>query len=573
MTDLATANVGATAGWLVRTSWQSAIFAAQLNRADLIQLKPGWACDPLRVNVHRNQPFEFIGSVLPKFLAYSGWSAVLHYGPYDDSLGFSEVPPADAEIVWLDFHRYGEARRRPSWFAWLKERLARLRAVTSGPVLLLDAASPGRDSDRFNRELRKVALALPGIHVCSQSMIAAGLTGDYIDRRLASISGAQLSDRACLETARWLGLAWLPAALGVRIKCVVVDLDWTLYEGAIAEDGADGIRISEAHQGLIQALLQLRQQGLLLAILTRNDPADVEALFERNPEMPLKRSDLDAVMASWESKAKGLEAIAAALSIGTDALLMIDDNAGEIAEAAASAPEARFLHAADPVSAVRALKLYPGLHRFEATATDALRAADVAATTARRKLAGEANDVPDYLRSLQIRLSLQMDSRALVGRLHELSLKTNQFNTSLQRLSEVEVAAYVDDPERRVVAVALADRLSDSGVVAALFARREDDTLVIDEIAISCRALGRHVEGVIIAEAIRGVLRELPARRLACRYTEGPRNAPARIWLAEVFGSLPLDSERAVRDLHDDWLAGLVDHASVAISWVVDALR
>jgi predicted enzyme involved in methoxymalonyl-ACP biosynthesis len=137
----------------------------------------------------------------------------------------------------------------------------------------------------------------------------------------------------------------------------------------------------------------------------------------------------------------------------------------------------------------------------------------------------------------------------------------------------VEVAAYVDDPERRVVAIALADRLADSGVVAALFARREDDTLVVDEIAISCRALGRHVEGVIIAEAILGVLRELPARRLACRHTEGPRNAPARDWLTEVFGSLPVASERAVRELHDDWLAGLVDPAPVAISWVVDAIR
>jgi FkbH-like protein len=573
MTYVATANVGSTAGWLSRTSWQSAIFAARLNRGDLIRLKAGWACDPLRLNVHRNQPFEFVGSVLPTFLAYSGWSAALHYGPYDDSLGFSDFPPADAEIVWLDFDRYGEARRTPSWFAWLKERLERLRAVTPGPVLLLDAASPDRGRDRFNRELRKVASALPGVYVCPQSMIAAGLTGDYIDRRLAAISGAQLSDQACLETARWLGLAWLPAALGVRIKCVVVDLDWTLYEGAIAEDGPDGIRISDAHKDLMQALLQLRRRGFFLAALTRNDPADVEAFFERNPTMPLKRSDLDAVMASWGSKAKGLEAIAGALSIGTDALLVIDDNAGEIAEVAASAPEARFLHAADPVLAALALTLYPGLHRFEATATDDLRVADVAATTVRRKLAGKANDAPNYLRSLQIRLSFRMDSRALVGRLHELSLKTNQFNTSLQRISEVEVAAYVGDPERRVVAVALADRLSDSGVVAGLFARREDDTLVIDEIAISCRALGRQVEGVIIAEAIRGVLRELPAPRLACRYTEGPRNAPARAWLAEVFGSVPLDSEHAVRDLQDDWLAGLVDPAPVAISWVVDALR
>jgi HAD superfamily phosphatase (TIGR01681 family) len=340
MTDLATANAGSAAGWLSRTSWQSAIFAAQLNRADLIQLKPGWACDSLRLNVHRNQPFEFIGSVLPKFLAYSGWSAALHYGPYDDSLSFAEVPPADAEIVWLDFDRYAEAGRGPSWFAWLQQRLGRLRATTLGPVLLLDEASPDHGTDRFNRELRKVVSELPGVHVLPQSMIAAGLTDNYIDRRLAGISGTQLSDQACLETARWLGLAWLPAALGVRIKCVVVDLDWTLYEGAIAEDGPDGIRISEAHKDLMRGLLQLRRQGIFLAALTRNDPADVEAFFEGNPEMPLKRSDLDAVVASWGSKARGLDAIADSLRIGTDSLLMVDDNAGEIAEAAASCSEA-----------------------------------------------------------------------------------------------------------------------------------------------------------------------------------------------------------------------------------------
>jgi predicted enzyme involved in methoxymalonyl-ACP biosynthesis len=106
--------------------------------------------------------------------------------------------------------------------------------------------------------------------------------------------------------------------------------------------------------------------------------------------------------------------------------------------------------------------------------------------------------------------------------------------------------------------------------VGAVFTRREADTLVIDEIAISCRALGRQVEGMMIAEAIRGVVRELPVSRVACRFTPGPRNEPARKWFVDMFDSVPTGHQPGVRDLGGDWLSRVVDAAPVAIRWVSD---
>jgi FkbH-like protein len=127
-----------------------------------------------------------------------------------------------------------------------------------------------------------------------------------------------------------------------------------------------------------------------------------------------------------------------------------------------------------------------------------------------------------------------MNPSADRSRLSELSRKTNQFNTTLTWFSEADVDDYLRGSERCVVSVRLRDRLSDSGTIAAVFARRVADAAVIDEIAISCRALGRALEPILLAEVLGRIARHLDVGRIQVPFVTGPRNGPARGWLDEA---------------------------------------
>lgn len=198
-------------------------------------------------------------------------------------------------------------------------------------------------------------------------------------------------------------------------------------------------------------------------------------------------------------------------------------------------PGLRLLHAGGEADSTRlALQRYPGLPR--PGQAFAGRAADLAANAERAALAREAPDEDAYLRALRAELSFALNPTEDRARLAELSRKTNQFNLALRRFDEVEVDRYITAPDRFVVHVKLADRLADSGSVAGVFGRLEDGVVVVDELCISCRALGRKLEDVMVAEAVRAGMGDLEANRVAFAFRRGPRNQPALDWLAAYAG-------------------------------------
>ncbi len=543
-------------GWLRRARWQPALFAAEPRRLELLKLHPEWACTPFRLRVHRNQAFELVAAVLEPFLAFAGRRAEIAYGDYDDSLAFPSSGRPDVELVWLDFTRYRERLDPAELVAWLAGRVRALRERSDAPILVADAPPIDPVSIDLNSRLALLA-AIPGVRVATLSAGWAELGARVVDARAARITGIPLSDAACVRAARALGLVWLPAALGHRLKAIVLDLDGTLYDGVLGEDGPEGLRVSPAHLELHRTLLRLRERGVFLALASRNVPEDVERLFLERVDLPLRPEHLSARSIAFREKAAGVRELAAALRIAPDAMLFVDDNPGEIAAVAAAVPGIQVLHAADPALTARALDGYPGLHGHPSGRDDLLRVADLEASEARARGAQGAQSGAEYLRSLELVLTFSTNDPAQLRRMSELSNKTNQLNTAFCRFSEPQVAARLADPGCRTVTVALRDRLSDSGTIAALFARRDGATLVVDELVVSCRALGRGVEPVILTEGLRLALRDLPAREVQLRYRAGPRNAPALAFLAEYAGrpvgpegvSIPWDAARAERTL------------------------
>lgn len=517
--------------------WQSVLFAEKPRRSQILELRAHWPLTPLRLNVHRNQPFEFVESVLNAYLSFAGFSLDVHYGDYDDSLSFADHREADVELIWLDFDRYVHDMGGDDLAEWCVQRVATLRGRSAAPILVADYPSTDSRFTHLNSSLRWRLDAISGLRMCPQSSIAKSLQERYRDHRAAVITGTTMSDLACVYTARALGLQWIPAVVRPMIKAIAVDLDGTLYSGVLGEDGARRVQISPAHRRLQARLLELRDRGVFLALVSRNETADVFSLFAQPTDMLIKLADFSVVGISWEAKSSAVLNAARQLNIATDTVLFIDDNPGELAEVASHCAGVRCIHAADPDTTERALSMYPGCFTFEVGSTDVLRVADMNATEARRAVAASSQDQLSYFRSLGVRLEFAADSSATVSRLHDLSIKTNQFNTGLMRLSEAGVASYVHDFDKCAVAVALQDRLAKSGIIAALFIHRENDRAVVDEIAISCRALGRSVEEPIILRALQHAAQHLGTTAYTIRWAGGPRNEPARLWLSRALNA------------------------------------
>ena len=547
--------------------WQHTLFMKRLNRFELLKLRPDWPCAKISLRVYRNHGVEQVLSALPPFLGFGGFIAEVWTGDYDDSLTF---PPAsaDASLVWIDFSRYATLATG-ELIDWFLARLDALRATDNGALIVANDPDDTPRAAAINQALSDWAKRTPRVALLGLAKITSGLGAAAFDARRQKLTATRLSDAACLEAARELGLSVLPEMFAPPLKALAVDLDNTLYSGVLGEDGAAGVVLTPGHKLLQEKLVELQSRGLLIVIVSKNELADVQALFAERTDFPLRPETVSDWRVSWNGKAAGIREAAAALRISEDAFLLIDDNLGELTSVAAELPRVRLVFAAAAgEETAAALDYFPGLSGRSASRTDALRASDLQANRKREALAVTATDPASYLKSLGVEIVLAMNPAEDRGRLAEMCIKTNQFNLALARLDELMVDRYLVDPERRAVMVFMKDRLADSGSVAALFARREAGVLHIDELCVSCRAMGRHLEDIMIAAAIEGAVAELAVETVRFTHAVGPRNQPARAWLAS-FAAVDLGDQPGHVDLawRQPRLSSMLDDPPVSIKW------
>jgi FkbH-like protein len=509
---------------LERAEWQRVLFGVP-NRADLLDCIPHWPCTNVRVRVHRNHGFEAVAGATVPFAAWNGLAFEWSLSAHDDSLTIEPRSDSQIELVWIDSARL--TKIAPGKFGrWLVDRLRALRSATTNPIVV--AAWPLAAADR---EILAGA-AIPGVHVADVEALAETLGARWLDARTESISGTRLSNRACLELARQIACRWLPAAILPPRKAIVADLDGTLYRGVLGEDGPMGISLTPAHRATQLALARLRGEGILLALVSRNEMTDVEALFAARVDFPLCWDDFSAIDVSWDDRSLALGRIADRLRIGVDDIVFVDDNPGELAAVAASVPVFTVYASADAAQTEAALDHVAGLFRWREATEDRLRASDLRAAPLREFELRSAASPDEYLRSLQVRLGYHVGQRHQIARVAELVAKTNQFNLSLSRMNEAQIAQRLDDRRSNVVAIELSDRLSDSGIIGAVIGSRHGETVRVEELCVSCRALGRHLEDAMLTRALLLLAGDRAPRTVVFDLRRGPRNAPARQWLA-----------------------------------------
>jgi FkbH-like protein len=525
---------------LVRAEWQPILFGPP-NRADLAECIPSWPLQTLRARVHRNHGFEPISSGTPAFGAWNGLAFEWTIGAYDDSLAFDLHADADADVLWLDTTRIaladGEALGQ-----WIASRIVALRAQTDNPIVVL--AWP---LDERARAIVDGA-SIPGAWLADLSPLEASLRDRWLDPRAETMSGTKLGNRACLHIARELACKWLPAAALPPRKAIAIDLDDTLYRGVLGEDDAGGIALTDGHRELQQRLRALREAGILLALVSRNERSDVEELFARREDFPLRLSDFVTIEASWNDKVAALAKIATQLRIAPDAMVFVDDNAGELASVASSLPVFTVHAQSDARMTATAIDHVAGMFRWRQSHEDRIRADDLHASTARAELLQSAKSNDDYLRSLDVVLDFFVGSMQHASRLAELSAKTNQFNMALGRINEAQIVRRIRERPANVIAIRLADRLSDSGIIGLVVGAREDDVLRVDEVCISCRALGRRLEDSMVTKALSIMAGHVEPTQVRFALRKGARNAPAREWLAR-YADCVLDEDSSVVEI------------------------
>ncbi len=333
---------------------------------------------------------------------------------------------------------------------------------------------------------------------------------------------------------RYVGFAL--AALGKATKCIVLDLDNTLWGGVLGEDGASGIALGPQWPGqqfldFQRELLDLQRQGILLALSSKNNEDEVLHVLREHPHMLIREQHLAALRVNWEDKASSIRSIAAELNIGLDHMLLIDDSPHERA----------WVHEQIPQLIVPDLptdsSLYadwigslPSLLVLGQTSEDARRTAQYQETRERDAYRSRVGSVEDFLRGLELRVSIELVGDDSMSRVVQLFLKTNQFNLTTRRHDETTIRRNVSRGDWRVYTMRVADRFGDFGLTGVAVAVPGPGDWLLDSFLMSCRVIGKSVESALIAR-IAADARATGATALSAEFIDSGRNQVAATFL------------------------------------------
>lgn len=323
----------------------------------------------------------------------------------------------------------------------------------------------------------------------------------------------------------------LAAIRGRTRRCLVLDLDNTLWGGVIGDDGPGGIRlgqgdpVGEAYVEFQKYLLALRERGVVLAVSSKNDDHTARIPFRDHPEMLIREEHIAVFQANWDDKATNIQAIATHLNLGLESLAFVDDNPFERELVRRSLPQVAVPELPeDPAFYTRTLAAAGLFESINFTDEDRQRAEYYSGNAQRAKLQSRAGDIDTYLASLQMQISFQPFNEPGRSRITQLINKSNQFNLTTRRYTEAEVAALESDSGVFTLQIRLSDIFGDNGMIGVILCRTApENDWEIDLWLMSCRVLGRGVERMALREILRHARRQR-IRNLIGQYIPSGRN-------------------------------------------------
>jgi FkbH-like protein len=385
----------------------------------------------------------------------------------------------------------------------------------------------------LNLELLRRFKGRPRVQVFDLERLASCFGKDRVlDRKMYYLAKMEWSS-AFLPVLAGELVRHARAVQGRARKCVVLDLDNTLWGGVVGEEGPAGVKIGpgdpegEAYLDFHHRLKALQARGILLAVCSKNNPADALEVFRTRPEIPLKVEDFAALEIGWEPKHQGLVRIAEALNIGVDSLVFVDDNPAEVSLVAQMLPQVRVVQLpSDPAEYAATLDRLTEFEKPAILAEDLRKTEQYRENRAREELRASAGDLSGYLASLGTEVAVHRARHDDLARVHQLFTKTNQFNLTTRRYSPAEVERFACSPDCELWVARARDRFGDLGMVAVVLLQREGRLVHVDSFLMSCRAMGRGIETAIMNHLKARLQEDRNGYELRGRYLPTAKNKP-----------------------------------------------
>lgn len=495
----------------------------------------------INIKIIRNTVAEHIIEWIEIYAKFAGIKLQKKYSDYDDSLSFNHLTKDDIIIYVIDFSRYNLLDKK--FIGWFTSNIVEKLKITESKIIIL-----GRINSLDNLNVLKFKSRLKKF--CSNQQISVLIEDlNSAKQDLSKVSKQIVLKDKNHEIAKKIGLKIIPGLNQSQLRLIILDLDNTLYKGILSEDGLSGLELTKNHKKLFKLLKKYKDRGMLLAIASKNDEKDVLNLVKSNFFSPLSLEDFVSIKANWLEKSVNIREIIDEVNFSSEYSLFIDDNTSEILKVKNNFNEIEVLLADDINLVLKLLTFHPRISLRSKTLEDQVRNEDIIANKKRRELQKKSNSESSF--ELMSEVSIIEANKSIQDRLFELSNKTNQFNSNNYRISKQELDDLIGRKLISALGISLKDSFSNSGLIGFVAAKVENKSLIVFDLCLSCRALGRNLESVMIFKSLEYLAKNHIVNEIIIKYTQTEKNLPFRAWISNYLEEMNHEYRLSLNTLNE----------------------
>ena len=363
-------------------------------------------------------------------------------------------------------------------------------------------------TEQFNRTIKMEFLGNERVFVYDFDSFFSRFGERNIVNEKLRFLGHVLVEPGFLEELAEDFMGYVKALCSKNRKCIVLDLDNTLWGGIVGEDGFNKIRLDDKPPGnafleFQRTLLALHKRGIILAINSKNNPEDALKVIREHPYMILREKHFACMKINWEDKVKNLKEIANEINIGTDSMVFFDDSKVNREFVRSIMPEVLVVELPEDAAQYAAkLREMNDFNTLQVTGEDFKRGQMYYQQNRREKLRGKFSDLDSFLKNLKIKVEIKKADAFTIPRISQLTQKTNQFNLTTKRYSEAEIKNFSENRNYFVYSVNVRDKFGDNGLTGVIILEKRGEIFIIDSFLLSCRVIGRNVEKSVLKFAV-----------------------------------------------------------------------
>lgn len=331
-------------------------------------------------------------------------------------------------------------------------------------------------------------------------------------------------------------LGYVKPILGLNKKCIVLDLDNTLWGNIVGEDGFEGIKIGPYTEGksfveFQKVIKSLSENGVILAINSKNNQKEAMKVINEHPHMILRENDFSCIKINWNDKISNMKEISNELNIGLDSIVFFDDDPVNRELLRMSIPEINTIELPkDPSTYAQILRNLNDFNTLKITQDDTKRKIMYKQEQNRQKLESSTKNLNEYLKKLDIKIKIKLDDKVSISRISQLILKTNQFNLTTKRYQEEEIKEFVEDEKIIVGCSEVKDKFGENGITNVFIIKTKSNEWIIDTFLLSCRIMGRGIEEGIISKILE-IAKKKGIEKITAAFIPTEKNKPAENFL------------------------------------------